>query len=566
MKTLCLSKIAQATLAVAGLLASLVFLPPTEAQTPPSTSAEKNSFQAVTSHLDPGGRFFLYLSTEQWLAHLSDQVGQLRQLFTSLPQMDATAQAQVGRAFDVATQLIKHSGVEQVSGVGASSIAKEPGFYRNKIFVHHYPGQEAGYLWSWFGRAPHRLEGLDLLPRSTALAGFFDLELPLVWQALQADLGQAGLPEAEGFFRQFPSDFQRHTGLDFQQLLGSLGGSFGLALTLDESRKVTLPLPTGQNLEIPEPGLLIAIKVKDDTLFNHLDAVLSQNPQVVRVDQNGLKMRSMNLPPQFPLPLRPTIARSGDYLFLASSDRLVEEALAVQKGQKPGLQTTDEFKHLAQSAPDKGNRFGFMSRRFGQTLSQALQTVVTERAGGGMGGAEPAVRKMMTFLGAIEPVSNYSVSANTPEGWMIESQGNQDLSKGLLLSSTILPVSIGAGMILPALAQAKTKAQSIACANNLKQIGLAARIWATDHNDKLPKDFLTMKDELGTPRILICPGDQARSQYLGSSWSDMDSSKITYDMVSPGASDSEPDKDYVRCPIHGSTVKVDGSVRIGRQR
>src|ERR1051326_2844622 len=42
-------------------------------------SAEKNSFQEVTSHLDPGGNLYLYFSTEQMLAGLSAKVSTLRQ-------------------------------------------------------------------------------------------------------------------------------------------------------------------------------------------------------------------------------------------------------------------------------------------------------------------------------------------------------------------------------------------------------------------------------------------------------------------------------------------------------
>ena len=39
-------------------------------------------------------------------------------------------------------------------------------------------------------------------------------------------------------------------------------------------------------------------------------------------------------------------------------------------------------------------------------------------------------------------------------------------------------------MLLPALAAAKKKAQKISCTNNLKQVGLATRIWGGDNGDK----------------------------------------------------------------------------------
>jgi prepilin-type N-terminal cleavage/methylation domain-containing protein len=47
-------------------------------------------------------------------------------------------------------------------------------------------------------------------------------------------------------------------------------------------------------------------------------------------------------------------------------------------------------------------------------------------------------------------------------------------------------IAILAGMLLPALSKAKAKASGIACINNLKQMILAAQIYATDYDDKWP--------------------------------------------------------------------------------
>ena len=104
-------------------------------------------------------------------------------------------------------------------------------------------------------------------------------------------------------------------------------------------------------------------------------------------------------------------------------------------------------------------------------------------------------------------------------------------------------IAILAGLLLPALAKAKAKAQKIACTNNLKQIGLSFRIWANDNGDVYPMGvdnaqggsqgarqtgpltpatcsnyyhFLVMSNELSTPRILICPSDTGRT--IGTNW------------------------------------------------
>jgi hypothetical protein len=83
-------------------------------------------------------------------------------------------------------------------------------------------------------------------------------------------------------------------------------------------------------------------------------------------------------------------------------------------------------------------------------------------------------------------------------------------------------------VLLPALLPFNPPVQRIYCINNLKQIGLAYRIWAGDNNDKYPMEismtnggtmelaatgnvvatFQIMSNELSTPIILICPQDK----------------------------------------------------------
>jgi type II secretory pathway pseudopilin PulG len=76
----------------------------------------------------------------------------------------------------------------------------------------------------------------------------------------------------------------------------------------------------------------------------------------------------------------------------------------------------------------------------------------------------------------------------------------------------------------------RNRALRIQCVNNLKQVGLAYRVWEGDHGNYYPmfvsetnggtmefttgrnawRHFQVMSNELSTPRVLICPADSDR--------------------------------------------------------
>ncbi|HLX68995.1 MAG TPA: DUF3352 domain-containing protein [Verrucomicrobiae bacterium] len=414
-------------------------------------SAETNSFKEVTSKLDAGGDLYVYLSTEQWLKNLSDTLGKWRDAVASAPGLGENQPA-LTNGFDAVTRLVKESGLEDISGVGMSSIAREPGIYYSKLIVHHYRGEGNGFIWTMFGKQPHELDGLDLLPADTALAVFHDLDVGELASVVQKECEESGVPQAAEFVKNFPAEFEKGTGMKWDDVLNSLGGEYGIVMTLDPAKTMSLPLPTQVPLEIPEPAVMLVVKVKDDAIFNRIDQQLTKKQQmpVIKTDKNGLKMRTMPLP--F-LNLRPTIAQSEGYLFLATSDTIVQEALAV-KGGKAGLKSSDEFKKLTAGVPQQGNQFCFLSKRFGETM-MTLQLNAMENNNG----TPPQLKELMQSL--IQPEKAgfvFMVGGNTDEGWQFVGNGNQSGGK-VLAAATVVPAAVIAGVALPAVAKARAAAE-----------------------------------------------------------------------------------------------------------
>jgi hypothetical protein len=92
---------------------------------------------------------------------------------------------------------------------------------------------------------------------------------------------------------------------------------------------------------------------------------------------------------------------------------------------------------------------------------------------------------------------------------------------------------VAAALVMGYLAQPKKNRKSprIKCVNNLKNVGLAFRIFATDHGDRFPMAvstneggsmeyiadgnplmyFRALSNELSTPILLICPSDKRKA-------------------------------------------------------
>ena len=102
----------------------------------------------------------------------------------------------------------------------------------------------------------------------------------------------------------------------------------------------------------------------------------------------------------------------------------------------------------------------------------------------------------------------------------------------LELLAIIVLVLILFALLLPSTTSHGTRSSRISCASNLKQIGLAFRMWANEHDEKFPMaltiaeggtkelalqglplaSFMIISNELNNPKPLNCPEDKERTR------------------------------------------------------
>jgi prepilin-type processing-associated H-X9-DG protein len=104
------------------------------------------------------------------------------------------------------------------------------------------------------------------------------------------------------------------------------------------------------------------------------------------------------------------------------------------------------------------------------------------------------------------------IHSNAGKGYAIAG-----LVTGIVGTLNIAMIAILAGMMLPALSQTREKARRISCASDLKQIGLAIRMYSMDNKEQFPDkngarglEMLRSGKYLENVKIYTCPSSHSK--------------------------------------------------------
>jgi type II secretory pathway pseudopilin PulG len=464
-----------------------------EATGKPITSAKKTSFNEVTANLNPGGSLYLYVSTEGLVKAVDEFAQNLRKIIETKLSESPEENKEALAIYDFIYALIKKSGLMEISGIGVSSIALDEQLNHSKVVVHHYKDKGKGLIWDLMQGGPHELTGLKMLPADTVMAGFADCKLNVLWQWIKNQVEASALPGVKKAILSVEPMMQQQ-GIQLSQLLESLTG-MGYLISLDSSTKC--PIPMGKiALEIPEPAIAIVCFVKDESLFNLLQAKL---PMANPSEEKGMKKLQFQAP-KMPFTLEPVIVQKDNMMILASNNKILD-AMFAAKDKGNGLIATEEFKKLSTRIPTNGNSFRFVSQRFLGTFLD-IQRKIVEMTKGATG---KEAKDMAIFDLFAPKMAVFGVLQNTDEGTVYMLNHTMGFE-----SMILLPAAAAAGIVaaiaIPNLLTALQKGKQKATMGDMKSAAMAIESYLTD-NYKAPeaKSFAELNPILSPFYIKILP-------------------------------------------------------------
>ena len=454
---------------------------------------EKEIFDIVSAKLDKGGPYYTIQNNKYFYLYLENSMDGLKQTFASIPQNNSFGPIPPGQIINTLKSILNNSGIKNIRARGTSSVKiapeKEDSLFHNKDFFYYGDTTPTGLFWTLFPDKNRKLTDLNRLPANTLYAFATDIYPDRTWQAIKGVLIQQPLPPLKMVPAIAEGQFLQKFKVQLPVVLKSLSGKWFCVACPTKTAK-------GQN------GITIMLEApaQDQSVFKLLKESLATVPAAVV----GKDKISFKPSPKRPEWLNPEFYLKDKKICFVSSPTILKEVQSVGKGQN-GLIKTAEFKPYLSKMPTEGLAFVYCSPDLSLHISNMLKDNIPFKR----------IQKFSIYkLFASINAAQFTITHRLQDGIMTESNSPNTI----VSTDSLAPVAITAvmaGMLLPALNQAREKARRISCASNLKQIGLAMKQYAMDHKDYFPKadncagfNELIKNDYLTDGNVYKCPSSK----------------------------------------------------------
>ncbi len=159
---------------------------------------------------------------------------------------------------------------------------------------------------------------------------------------------------------------------------------------------------------------------------------------------------------------------------------------------------------------------------------------------------------------------------------------------GLILGYlSVLYTVLILAILIQAIGNPRKHTQLAMCNSHMKQIGLALRVWGMDHQGQFPFNVSTnsggtkelcqtdaegfdrngpihlavIGKELGSAGVLVCPSDVSKRAAPG--FANLKPENVSYLLrTGPEVTDTNLAEILLKCPVHGTLLRCDGSVDV----
>jgi len=261
----------------------------------------------------------------------------------------------------------------------------------------------------------------------------------------------------------------------------------------------------------PQGGLVLVAKLKDARLWEETWAALGKFAaeksggmiQVSSQVQEGRTVHTWAIMPLAVMQVMPSWTVVGEQVVIASNPMILKSAVDQINSGTGSIRGTEGFRKVTAKLPDNlvslkysDSKVQFNQMMMGLQQFWPMATMAATKAGLKLPVLLPNLSHIAEDMG---PSCQYS--------WF-DARGLRSHYRGVGVEPGLGAVAggaLGAGIMMPALARARSQARQVVSMSNLKQLGLALIMYASDHQDTLPENLEQVKSYYRDAKILESP-------------------------------------------------------------